>query len=166
MSQIDSDGEERDFIYRDMMYRWETERKFAPDPAIKHFVRADDFRNQLRLIADMLGDTANDHHGRSPVVEFEQLIDAFELIRHDGKWNDARLRGHWPGADEVALSMALDTATGLASDPMMSLREAIARAVAEHGVAGNSFEAACKRVERAYRARLSPVGHEPETDVP
>lgn len=159
----DDDG--RDFVYREMMERWQSEVRIIPEPPIEHFANAENFMKQVRLLSQFMGATAENNRGVSFIDEFEKLINAFELVRCDGKWDDDRLRGYWPDVDKTSVNMALATVKGLSRDGTMSLREATARAVARHGIRGNSFEAARKRIERAYRALTHAVGHPPINEV-
>lgn len=146
----DDDEDELDLIYKDMASRWNGSHRKEP---IEHFTTAKKLKSQLFLLNGFLSDMHRNPQGLTFIEEFQQQLDAWEWVGADGTWDDERLRSRGLFTEGEIVAVAVGLVADLMNRPGMSLREAVARSVAKNDVPGNSFEAACKRVERAYRER-------------
>ena len=138
-----------------------------PIERIEHPLRAPQFVEQLEFMRDLMrarGYEPWDQHFSEALI----LIREAGMTRTDGDWDPYWLDLKSPFIND---SMAIELVDNLLASakrnrrqagkivPMpISQRMAIAIAVVEHGLPGNSFEAACKRLQRLLDLRDKKAG--------
>lgn len=160
MSEYDDDlVEEPDAEYRRLASEWSPH---GLAEKIEHPIRAPKFMEQLEFMRGLM-------QAREYGAWEQDLANVIGLVREtgmmlaNGEWNPYWLSLNSPHADD---SMAIELVDNIIASSRLasrmggkvvvapiSKRIAIAKAVVKFGLPGNSFEAACKRLQRLIEER-------------